>query len=171
MVKLFGAVLIVAVTTFFGFSYAKSYSERPRQLRLLKAALQSLEAEIMYGHTPLSEAARRLVKQMPKPLNWIFHSFSERLESGEQTVREAWMESLQEHWKVTALKQAEYEILQQFGETLGQHDRTSQQKHIRLCITHLEREEGEAKALQLQYEKMIKSLGVLAGLLIVILLL
>jgi stage III sporulation protein AB len=35
----------------------------------------------------------------------------------------------------------------------------------------LEREEEEAKALQLQYEKMIKSLGVLAGLLIVILLL
>ncbi len=59
----------------------------------------------------------------------------------------------------------------QFGETLGQHDRESQQKHIRLCITHLEREEEEAKALQPQYEKMIKSLGVLAGLLIVILLL
>ncbi|MBL3199851.1 stage III sporulation protein SpoAB, partial [Klebsiella pneumoniae] len=47
----------------------------------------------------------------------------------------------------------------------------SQQKHIRLCITHLEREEEEAKALQLQYEKMIKRLGVLAGLLMVILLL
>ena len=71
---------------------------------------------------------------------------------------------------MTAFQQTEYEILQQFGETLGQHDRESQQKHIRLCITHLEREE-EAKALQLQYEKMIKSLGVLAGLLIVILLL
>ncbi|PFA24287.1 MULTISPECIES: stage III sporulation protein SpoIIIAB [Bacillus cereus group] len=171
MVKIFGAVLIVAVTTFFGFSYAKRYSERPRQLRLLKAALQSLEAEIMYGHTPLSEASERLVKQMPKPLNWIFESFSRRLESGEQTVREAWLDSLQENWKLTAFKQTEYEILQQFGETLGQHDRESQQKHIRLCITHLEREEGEAKALQIQYEKMIKSLGVLAGLLIVILLL
>ncbi|EMA6341540.1 stage III sporulation protein SpoIIIAB [Bacillus cytotoxicus] len=171
MIKIFGAVLIVAVTTFLGFSHAKRYSERPRQLRLLKAALQSLEAEIMYGHTPLSEAAERLVKQMPKPLNWIFQSFSKRLDNGEQTVREAWLDSLKENWALTSLKQAEYEILQQFGETLGQHDRESQQKHIRLCITHLEREEGEAKALQQQYEKMMKSLGVLAGLLIVILLL
>ncbi|CAM4123481.1 stage III sporulation protein AB [Bacillus manliponensis] len=171
MIKIVGAVLIVAVTTFFGFSYAKKYSERPRQLRLLKAALQSLEAEIMYGHTPLSEAASRLEKQMPKPLNWLFYSFYERLEAGEQTVREAWIDSLEENRKVMAFQDAEYEILQQFGETLGQHDRESQQKHIRLCITHLEREEGEAKELQLQYEKMIKSLGVLAGLLIVILLL
>lgn len=86
MVKIFGAVLIVAVSTFFGFSYAKRYSERPRQLRLLKAALQSLEAEIMYGHTPLSEAAERLVKQMPKPLNWIFQSFSKRLEDGSKQL-------------------------------------------------------------------------------------
>lgn len=101
----------------------------------------------------------------------IFQSFASRLESGEQTVREAWIDSLKENWKLTAFQQTEYEILQQFGETLGQHDRESQQKHIRLCITHLEREEEEAKALQLQYEKMIKSLGVLAGLLIVILLL
>ncbi|YAR63147.1 stage III sporulation protein SpoIIIAB [Bacillus cytotoxicus] len=119
MIKIFGAVLIVAVTTFFGFSHAKRYSERPRQLRLLKATLQSLEAEIMYGHTPLSEAAERLVKQMPKPLNWIFQSFSKRLENGEQTVRESWLDSLKENWALTSLKQAEYEILQQFGETLG----------------------------------------------------
>ncbi len=82
----------------------------------------------MYGHTPLSEAAERLVKQMPKPLNWIFQSFASRLESGEQTVREAWIDSLKENWKLTAFQQTEYEILQQFGETLGQHDRESQQK-------------------------------------------
>ena len=76
MVKIFGAVLIVAVSTFSGFRTLKDTVRVPRQLRLLKSALQSLEAEIMYGHTPLSEAAERLVKQMPKPLNWIFQSFA-----------------------------------------------------------------------------------------------
>ncbi|WP_028399156.1 stage III sporulation protein SpoIIIAB [Ectobacillus panaciterrae] len=170
MMKMIGAVLIVAATTWIGFQFAKKVSERPRQLRLLKTALQSLEAEIMYGHTPLSEAAERLAKQMPKPLSWMFQSFQTRLQRGDKTVREAWNESLQDIWKLTALKQTEQEILQQFGETLGQHDRDSQQKHIRLCITHLEREEGEAKDAQLRYEKMMKSLGFLTGLLIVILL-
>jgi stage III sporulation protein AB len=170
MIKLIGAVLIVAATTWIGFQFAKKVSERPRQLRLLKTALQSLEAEIMYGHTPLSEAAERLAKQIPKPLSWLFQSFRSRLQEGDKTVREAWNESLNDIWKLTALKQTEQEILQQFGETLGQHDRDSQQKHIRLCITHLEREEGEAKDAQMRYEKMMKSLGFLTGLLIVILL-
>ncbi|MDR4156808.1 stage III sporulation protein SpoAB, partial [Bacillus cereus] len=49
MVKIFGAVLIVAVSTFFGFSYAKRYCEITRPLRLLTSALHSLVAEIMYG--------------------------------------------------------------------------------------------------------------------------
>ncbi|MCP8967060.1 stage III sporulation protein SpoIIIAB [Ectobacillus ponti] len=171
MIKLMGAVLIVIATTWVGFQLAKRYSERPRQLRLLKSALQSLEAEIMYGHTPLRDAAQRLAKQMPKPLCWFFETFEAELCKGEKTVREAWNDSLVQVWKLTALKKTELEILQQFGETLGQHDRDSQQKHIRLCITHLEREEGEAKDAQLQYERMMRSLGVLTGLLIVILLL
>ncbi|MDG4655591.1 stage III sporulation protein SpoIIIAB [Ectobacillus antri] len=170
MLKLIGAVLVVSATTCIGFQYAKKMSERPRQIRLLKTALQSLEAEIMYGHTPLREAAQRLEAQMPKPINWLFQSFQKRLENGNQTVREAWDDSLGEIWKLTALKQTEKEILKQFGETLGQHDRESQQKHILLCINHLEREEDEAKDAQARYEKMMKSLGILAGLLIVILL-
>lgn len=170
MIKIIGSILIIATTTWIGFQIAKQVRERPRQIRLVKTALQSLEAEIMYGHTPLSEAARRLTKQMPTPISWLFSCFHSHLEE-DKTVRDAWNESLDDVWKRTALKQVEYEILQQFGETLGKHDRDSQQKHIRLCISHLEREEGEAKDIQLRYEKMMKSLGVLTGLLIVILLL
>ncbi|WP_416827182.1 stage III sporulation protein SpoIIIAB [Ectobacillus polymachus] len=170
MIKIIGAILIVAATTWIGFQMAKQVRERPRQIRLIKTALQSLEAEIMYGHTPLHEASLRLSKQMPPPLSRLFESFHSRLQA-DKTVRVAWNESLENVWARMALKQVEYEILQQFGETLGQHDRESQQKHIRLCISHLEREEIEAKDVQLRYEKMMKSLGVLTGLLIVILLL
>lgn len=61
-------------------------------------------------------------------------------------------------------------MLKQFGSTLGQHDRDHQQKQIHLALTHLEREEGEAKDAQQRYEKMIKSLGFLGGLLLALLL-
>jgi stage III sporulation protein AB len=59
--------------------------------------------------------------------------------------------------------------MSQFGATLGQHDREHQQKQIRLTLNHLEREEGDAIESQNRYEKMLKSLGFLTGLLIVIL--
>lgn len=124
----------------------------------------------MYGHTPLHEAARRLSAQLTKPLSWFFETFANKLTSTETTVKDAWEESLSEVWKMTALKQGEYEIMKQFGETLGRHDRVSQQKQIMLALTHLEREEADAYERQSKYEKMVKSLGFLSGLLLIILL-
>jgi stage III sporulation protein AB len=170
MIKLIGAVFIIVATTWTGFEIARRFSERPRQLRALRSALQSLEAEIMYGHTPLHEASRRLSAQLPKPLSSFFDSFARKLTDTETTVNEAWETSLKEIWKQTALKQGEFEIMKQFGETLGRHDRFSQQKHIMLTLTHLEREEADAVLSQAKYEKMVKSLGFLSGLLLIILL-
>ncbi|NHM32201.1 stage III sporulation protein SpoIIIAB [Neobacillus terrae] len=170
MVKIIGAIFIICATTWTGFEASRYLSERPKQLRQLKSALQSLEAEIMYGHTPLHEAARRLAAQLTKPLSWFFETFANKLTGTETTVKDAWEESLSEVWKMTALKQGEYEIMKQFGETLGRHDRVSQQKQIMLALTHLEREEADAYERQSKYEKMVKSLGFLSGLLLIILL-
>lgn len=168
--KLVGAIFILIASTWTGFEAARHLTERPRQLRQLRTALQSLEAEIMYGHAPLSEAALSLARQMPRPLSWFFEGFSKKLALGEVTSKDAWLQSLEEIWKFTALKQGEKEVLKQFGETLGQYDRTSQQKYILLALAHLEREEGEARDMQSRYEKMVKSLGFLSGLLLIILL-
>lgn len=168
--KLIGAILIIVASTWFGFEAAKKLSERPRQLRQLKVALQSLEAEIMYGHSSLSEACLHISKQFEKPLSIFFSRFAKRLSEGETLVSSAWRDSLDSIWNKTAFGQGEYEVLRQFGETLGQHDREHQQKHIRLALMHLEREENDAIEKQGRYEKMVKNLGFLTGLLIVILL-
>ena len=63
--------------------------------------------------------------------------FAAKLTGAETTVKKAWEESLNEIWKKTAFKQGEYEIMKQFGETLGRHDRVSQQKQILLALSHL----------------------------------
>lgn len=170
MIKIVGAIIILASTSWGGMEFSKVLSERPKQLRQLKSALQSLEAEIMYAHTPLHEASRRLAEQLSHPLSTFFSMFSNKLMNEETTVRDAWTKSLEEIWGSTAMKKPELEIMKQFGETLGRHDRISQQKQILLTLSHLEREEAEARNMQTKYEKMIKSLGVLSGLLIVILL-
>ncbi|QED48586.1 stage III sporulation protein SpoIIIAB [Cytobacillus dafuensis] len=170
MIKIMGAVFIIVATTWAGFEASRHLHERPRQLRQLKSALQSLEAEIMYGHTPLHEAARRLSVQVPMPLSRFFDIFAEKLMGSETTVKEAWVQSLKDIWKMTAFKQGEFEIMKQFGETLGRHDRHSQQKQIMLALSHLEREEADAYERQAKYEKMFKSLGFLSGLLLIILL-
>ncbi|WP_349407745.1 stage III sporulation protein SpoIIIAB [Pseudalkalibacillus sp. SCS-8] len=168
--NMIGALCIILATTWAGFEWAKRMQERPRQLRQLKVALQSLEAEIVFGMTPLYDACIHLSKQMKEPLSLFFEQMANRLYTGRSTVQVAWEESLEVFQKHTALQKGEIEVLKQFGSTLGRHDREHQQKQIRLTIVHLEREEREAEEVQRRYETMVKSLGFLTGLLIVILL-
>ncbi len=168
--NMIGALCIILATTWAGFEWAKRMQERPRQLRQLKVALQSLEAEIVYGMTPLYEACTHLSKQMKEPLSLFFEQLASRLYTGHTTVQKAWEESLEMIQRHTAFQKGELEVLKQFGATLGRHDREHQQKQIRLTIVHLEREEKEAVEIQHRYENMVKSLGFLTGLLIVILL-
>lgn len=165
--KLFGAFLIILSATSLGFYYAKQLRDRPRQLRQLKVALQSLEAEMMYGLLPLAIASERIAKQLKAPISHLFERFSIKLKEEQTTAYEAWQQSLEEIWRYTALLESEREVLTQFGATLGQHDREQQKKHITLALTHLTREEMEARERQIRYERMFKSLGFLSGLLLV----
>lgn len=168
--KIFGALLILIAATSIGFQIAKKLRARPQQLRQMKVALQSLEAEIMFGQTPLGAAAQQLAAQLEEPISLFFAKFSELLDSSDISVKKAWDESLQAVLVKTAFQKQEIEVLKQFGTTLGQHDRYQQQQQIRLTLVHLEREELDARDRQQRYEKMVKSLAFLSGLLVVILL-
>ena len=169
--KWVGALLIIFASAAIGRFFAMAYRDRPRQLRQLRTALQSLETEITYGLSPIGEAAERLAGQLPEPGKSLFATFADRLNSGNYHLPAAWKAALDEVWPHTALKNAESEILRQFGETLGQSDRENQQKQIRLVLSHLEREENDAREDQGRYEKMLNSLGLLAGLLLALILL
>ncbi|MCR2820362.1 stage III sporulation protein SpoIIIAB [Lederbergia panacisoli] len=171
MIKIIGAIFIIGATSWAGFEFSKQLSERPKNLRLFRHSLETLEAEIMYGHTPLGEAANNISAQIPEPIATHYRTFSEKLMQEDAVVKTVWEESLSEIWESTSLKQSEFEILLQFGENLGRHDRDLQQKQILLTLTNLEREEENAREKQKKYEKMVKSLGVLTGMLIIILLL
>ncbi|QHS22727.1 stage III sporulation protein SpoAB [Virgibacillus sp. MSP4-1] len=168
--KWIGAMLFLLATTQAGFDIAKRLSDRPQQIRQLKNALQILEAEIVYGQTPIHEVFYQLSKQIPEPLSDFFSELHNRLSVSQTTLYDIWNPTLKEIWKQSAMKKAEREIMDQFGKTLGQHDFTQQQKHIQLALTHLERELANAEEEKYRYGRMAKSLGVLTGLFVILLL-
>lgn len=170
MLKLFGAVLIVLAGTLAGLQRAGQYADRPRHIRALIAALQRLETEIMYGFTPLPEAMRRIGLQVKEPLkNFFITSAEEMSPPNDRSAQDAIERAMEAHWKATALKGTEKEILRQLSCTLGTSDRSNQSTHIALALQQLKQEETVAREDQGKYEKMSKSLGLLLGVLIVIL--
>lgn len=170
MLKVIGAVLILFSGTMFGFYQAAMLSRRPKQIREFIHALQRLETEIVYGLTPLTVAFHKLADQLAHPAAGLFRQAAEALAATtDRSAGEIWRQAAEEQWKYSALKDSEKQILLQLGHTLGRSDREDQVKHLRLAVSLLQAEERTAQEDQRRYESMWKSLGVLMGALVVIL--
>src|SRR5699024_8144416 len=99
----------------------------------------------------------------------FFNELSEGLKQEGVDMRDLWKSQVDALMERSSLGSIEKEILIQYGQKLGQHDFTQQQKQIQLTESHLESELAEARDEQYKYRKMVKSLGVLIGLFIVML--
>lgn len=155
-----------------GWVQAAAYAARPKQLRLLHHALSRLETAILYSHTPLSTAFHDIAQQMPSTLRDVFTSAAMAMEQSAAvplTAKEAWLQAWECYGGHTSLAKEDKRIVQELGYTLGISDRVDQSKHIKLTIKQLEQEEWSAREDDRRYGAMCRSLGVLAGLLVVIL--
>jgi stage III sporulation protein AB len=168
--KWIGALLFIAATTWGGIEWSRNLNNRPRHIRQLKNALQILEAEILYSQLPLQEVFTTIAGQIPQPARSFFQELGRGMEGRTPDLFTIWDKQVQAFVNRSCLTHNEQEILQQFGRTLGQYDFEQQQKHIRLTVSHLERELEEARDNRNKYGKMAKSLGLLCGIFIVILL-
>lgn len=170
MLKLLGAMLILLAGTLLGFYQASQLSRRPKQVSELIRLLQRLETEIVYGFTPLPEALRQTGRTGTPPVGALFLDTAVELAKPDgRSVHAIWEQTLAAGWRYTSMKPNERDVLLQLGHTLGLTDREDQVKHLRLAVSQLQGEAECAREEQQRYERMWKSLGVLMGLLVVIL--
>jgi len=170
VIKLIGAMLILFAGTMIGFQQAARFAARPRQLRHIAHALQRLETEIGYGHTPLPEALARTADAVSEPIARMLRLASEGLGSAEGlSFRESWERAVHTVWETTAMRENEKAVMLRLGSSLGISDKEDQIKNLQLAMLQLKAEEDAARDDQGRYEKMWKSLGVLIAVLVVIL--
>lgn len=169
--KLLGAVMIVASGALLGYGQARRLRERPAELRRFIMLLQQLETEIEYGFTPLPEALYKLSRQTRAALADLLADIAEQLRSGTGvTVDEAWRRGIGRHWPRLSMNKDDREIIARLGSVLGTTDREDQLKHLRLTVGLLAARESEAAEERRRYEKMWKTLGLLGGALIAVIL-
>ncbi|SMG27944.1 stage III sporulation protein SpoIIIAB [Paenibacillus aquistagni] len=171
MFKIMGAAMIIAAATAIGWVQSSSYASRVRQIRQMIHALERLETSIMYGYTPLDEAFRDLSHQAAAPLKQVFGYASDLMQSraGVTTAKDAWEKALHVYKGRLSMKDQDLRILYELGASLGVSDREDQRNHLRHAVKRLEQEESAARDDYLQFGRMSKSLGVLSGIMLVIL--
>ncbi len=171
-VKLVTSSIIVGCSTLIGFEFAKKHILRTRQLRELQGALSRLESEILHYATPLPEALARIGTSTGGVIGDLFsHTGYLLSEKRNLLASQAWRQSLDRLKDRLCINEEEYDILYRFGDQLGGGDKEGQSKYIRLTLTQLYQQEIKAQECRQKYERMYKSLGLLGGIALAVLLL
>lgn len=170
MVKMIGALALISATSFIGFALAADCSKRPRTLRELQALLQMFENEISYLSNLLSEAFIRIYDNSNVDAAILFRAAASYLQSGGVTADIAWEKAVEENASKLSLNNEDKAILVTFGKMLGNSDLEGQLNNIKLVASQLKLQEVKSEEMKRKNEKMYRSLGVLSGLAITIIL-
>jgi stage III sporulation protein AB len=166
-----GALVIGAAGAALGYYYSNLEKYRIQDLLEFKKAMLILSSEIEYMRTALPEAAGHIAHKTDNPVSDVFSCFAVLLENnGPNTSYQLWTQALERQKKRSFLAEEDWVALNGFGKTLGYLDKQMQLNAIRLTVDYI-----DAKVTLLQTgsgknERMYRSLGVLGGLLVAVVL-
>lgn len=172
LVKVVGAGAILASATGFGVAFARDYRQRPLDLRDMMTALRMLRADIAYQSLPLPEAFARIADHFPDKsgVHKVFKLAAEAQFHAGTTAPEALRGALGQATSVLALRDEDLRALAQFSYTLGTTGPALQSSAINAVLIELADREKEAVADRDRFAKVYRTVGILTGILIVVML-
>ena len=164
LLKMTGIIFIIAAGSMFGFSLSRDYTMRITNLKQVNKMLLLLKGEISYNNSGIGEAVIKISSQTDNIIGRFLGYVSEAFASGENTFREAWDRGVDEFLKKQSkLKDKDLAVIRELGSNLGITDRETQVNNILNCMGVLETEIGELNETRGEKCKLYRTLGVMAG--------
>lgn len=173
MLRLLGCILILAACTGFGFSKSQDMQRHLQQLEEMKKLFYLLRSELQYTRAPFAEVFEKIGRKTGEPFQrWLF-KLSERLRKKDACCFwEIWNTSIhadleKEHLESPkcCLKKDELEDLRNVGKNL------EYMESLDLYIEHLEYRIKHLREAYQTKRKLCRSMGIMGGIFLVILLL
>lgn len=172
LVKIAGSSLIVCSCSAIGFLVSNNLKERIGELELIKKIFLMMRGEIKYNHATLSEAFGTIGKRLKSPYSFVLLQMSEQLDSLEgQPLSQIWEQNLKEMLKASCLCKEDKEKLLQLGSQLGYLDMEMQLNTIDWYLEQIQEETKSARENLKRNGKLYQTMGVMAGIFLVILML
>lgn len=168
--KWIGALIIIGVSALFGLDMSVRLSDRSKQLRLLIQSLQMIEAEMVYGKYTLKHIFIHVKQRTTEPFATFYDQLANRLSSIVDDFNMLWEQEVERLYDRSKLHRNEIDILKQLGKNLGIHPIDQQRKHLTLTQQYLKQQLDHALDQEKKYEKTTKSLSILVGVFIVLIL-
>lgn len=171
LLKIIGVTIILITSTGIGYKMAEKLEGRLRDLRSFGLGLQILEREIAFLSSSLPDAMIK-ISYIKGNASAIFRECGEILKEKQgYCVQEAWEMAFDRLYRDTFLEDEDRMILIELGKSLGAYDIENQTQNIKNISSQLQIQEQKAEVNIEKNSKLYKSLGALAGLAIVIVLL
>lgn len=172
MSKFFGAVLLFFSCCGFGFWKSQKCEGRVCQLRELIRIAEFLKGEIAFARTTLPEAMERIGGKVKAPFSDFLHELAEHMNAySGKDFSSLLQEMIDIHLNETSLEAEDREVFYQMACNLGYLD---QKMQIHLLERYIREEEEKIHFLAAELpgkRKLFRSLGILGGTFLIILLL
>lgn len=149
-----------------GLLISKKYEERVNQLKEFKNALNMFETKMKFTYEPIPEIFDQISKQMQTTVGRTFKLASSNMEV--LTAGDAW--DIAVDTNVLSINDEDKSILKNLGKLLGKTDIDGQISQIELTSRFLDEQIEKAEKERTKSEKMYRTLGMVIGLAIVIIL-
>ncbi len=166
IVKLLFLTGIFSISTYFGISVSKKYGTRLKELKEVQRALHIFEEKIKFTYEPIPDVFEDISKKSIKNIGNIFLEASKSMKY--ISAGEAWEQALDN--SNTQMNKDDLEILSGLAKMLGKTDLDGQVSEIRLTQKFIDTKIEEAQIEKSKNEKLFKTLGITAGLTMVIIL-
>ncbi len=169
MIKFYGAILVISVTTYLGFKGAAVLGKRTRQLKAWLRIIKIMETEIAYQARVLPEVWQRVagLSNDEPELKLQFQRLTENLRyDSEKDMQTLWQELIWSQQQ-TLLKE-DLVILQDLGSYLGCTHRQDQVAKLKNCYQALEINLQRAEKKEKQFTGIYRYLGFATGSILVL---
>lgn len=164
--KIILLIAIVVASTILGILFSKKYSNREKELKEMKSALNIFATKIKFTYEPVPNVFLEISNKIGGNIGQIFARASSRMK--EESAGEAWENAFTD--VKNNLLEEDITILKNLGRLLGQTDIEGQLSEIEVVTQFLDTQLESARNEKIKNEKMYRTLGIVSGLTIAIIL-
>ena len=160
-------MLIFSLSTYIGILISKQYINRVNELNEFKVALNILKTKIRYTNEPLYNIFKEISVSLKGNVSNLFRNTCKNMQS--DLASNAWENAIEN--EPLSIKKEDRQALKTMGKMLGKTDLDGQIGEIELTESFLETQIIDAQNEKTKNEKLYKTLGMVTGLGIIIILL
>lgn len=168
--KLIGGVIILTSSIVFGYYMALEYKYRIWTLDELKTGIIIFKSELIYSAPKLSDIFAKVSEKTTLEVSNLFSNASKMLAEKDGENAESIWDHVLDNLDIRYMSKEDIKALSEFGKSLGQPLRQSQIQSADILVAYIDEKREEARLNEQKNSKLLKSGGVLIGILVVIVL-